>query len=61
MKETFVALQTAVQDFNQELSVYLEKGATNAAQAQRLRKQSLELTKMMKDFRANSVEHHRKG
>lgn len=60
MKETFVALQTKVQNFEQELSAYLDKGATNAAQAQRLRKQSTELTKMMKDFRAESVQHHRK-
>lgn len=53
-------LRADVAEFYDELSLYADKGATNASQAQRLRKQSTELSKEFKDFRAESVNHHRK-
>lgn len=57
----FQQLLDEVTKFKDELSVYLEKGATNAAHAQRLRKASMQLGKDLKQFRADSVAHHRKG
>ena len=60
ISKIFEQLHTEVKQFEQELDAYLSKGASNASQAKRLRKQSTELTKRMKDFRAESVEHHRK-
>lgn len=61
MNKTFVELHNAVKAFEQELDAYISKGASNASHAQRLRKQSTELSKQMKDFRAESVAHHRKA
>lgn len=61
MSETFVQLHNEVKAFEQELDTYISKGASNASQAKRLRKQSIELGKRMKEFRAASVEHHRKA
>jgi len=54
------ALRSDVAEFLDELSLYAEKGATNASQAQRLRKRSTALGQQLKNFRAESVEHHRK-
>ena len=54
-------LRADVLKFYDELSLYTEKDATNASQAQRLRKQSTALAHLLKDFRAESVEHHRKA
>ncbi|AMD43401.1 hypothetical protein ZC03_014 [Pseudomonas phage ZC03] len=56
----FQQLLDAVSEFKDELSQYLEKGATNASQAKRLRKASVQLGKDLKEFRTNSVAHHRK-
>lgn len=56
----FENLKEAVSGFYEELSTYIEKGATNASQAARLRKASLQLGKDLKEFRAVSVAHHRK-
>lgn len=53
-------LRADVAEFYDELSLYFEKGTVNASHAQRLRKQSLDLGKQLKDFRTASVEHHRK-
>lgn len=60
MSETFVQLHNEVKKFEQELDKYISKGASSAAHAQRLRKQSMELRKQLKDFRAESLQHHRK-
>ena len=60
MSDTFVQLHNEVKAFEQELDAYISNGASNASQAKRLRKQSTELGKSLKDFRAASVEHHRK-
>ena len=60
MSDTFVQLHNEVKAFEQELDAYISNGASNASQAKRLRKQSTELGKSLKDFRAESVEHHRK-
>jgi len=56
----FQQLLDTVHKFKDELSQYLEKGATNASQAKRLRKASVQLGKDLKEFRTNSVTHHRK-
>ena len=60
MTKIFEKLHAEVKEFEQELDTYISKGASNASHAQRLRKQSTELAKRLKDFRAASVEHHRK-
>lgn len=52
-------LQDDLTDLQEELQSYREKGATVKAQAQRLRKKTSDLTHLMKEFRAVSVEHHR--
>lgn len=57
----FENLRDAVSDFYEELNSYIEKGASNASQAARLRKGSLQLGKDLKEFRAESVAHHRKN
>lgn len=54
-----VKLHTDVTDLQEELQSYCEKGATVKSQAQRLRKKTSNLTSLMKEFRAASVEHHR--
>ncbi|AMD43542.1 hypothetical protein HWA94_gp14 [Pseudomonas phage ZC08] len=56
----FQQLLDTVTEFKDELSQYLEKGATNASQAKRLRKASVQLGKDLKQFRTDSVAHHRK-
>lgn len=61
MSNIFVELHNEVKEFQQSLDTYISNGASNASQAKRLRKQSTELGKRMKEFRAASVEHHRKG
>lgn len=53
-------LSTEVANLQEELQSYREKGATVKAQAQRLRKKTSDLTHLMKEFRAASVEHHRR-
>lgn len=40
ISKIFEQLHTEVKEFEQELDAYLSKGASNASQAQRLRKQS---------------------
>ena len=52
-------LHADVTDLQEELQSYHGKGAIVKAQAQRLRKKTSDLTKLMKEFRAASVEHHR--
>lgn len=54
-------LRADVAEFFDELSLYIEKGIVNASHAQRLRKQSTALGHQLKDFRADSVQHHRKA
>jgi len=55
-----LALRADVAEFHDELSLYAEKGATNAAQAKRLRARSLKLREQLKNFRAESIQRHRK-
>lgn len=60
MIKIFEQLHAEVKEFQQELDTYIFTGASNASHARRLRKQSTELGKRLKDFRTASVEHHRK-
>lgn len=53
-------LQENVSAFQDELDKYIDGDASKAAPAARLRKQSLALSKQFKEFRAASVEQHRK-
>lgn len=56
-----LSLRSDVAEFFDELGLYAEKGATNASQARRLRARSMRLREQLKNFRAESLEHHRKG
>ena len=53
-------LHTEVTALQEELQSYREKGATVKVQAQRLRKKSIKLSDLMKEFRAASVRHHQR-
>lgn len=58
-EKTLEYLNNRITEFQEELQKYVAKGMTNKSQAQRLRKKSSDLGKLMKDFRANSIEHHK--
>lgn len=45
-------------DLVAELAKYQDKDMTNAAQARRMRKATLELAALFKEFRKESIEHH---
>ena len=58
-ENTLEYLNNSITEFQEELQKYMEKGMTNKSQAQRLRKKSTDLRDLMKDFRADSIEHHK--
>lgn len=53
-------LQNAIEDVQAEISRYVKGGKSNAAAARRIRKHTLDIAKIGKDFRKLSVEHHSK-
>lgn len=52
-------LQSELTELSAELAAYQEKGFTNKSQAARIRKKTMAVGKLLKEFRAESVEHHR--
>lgn len=58
-EKTLEHLNTSITEFQEELQKYVAKGMSNKSQAQRLRKKSSDIGKLMKDFRADSIEHHK--
>ena len=53
------SLKTMCEDLVAEITSYQEKDMSNAAQARRIRKATSELSLLSKDFRKESVDHHR--
>lgn len=51
---------TGIIDYIDEMKADLEKSLLNASAARRARKTTIELTKKLKEYRANSIEHHKK-